>query len=390
MGTYIDLLRQPGVARVMGSQLLARSAYGMVSLGFIMFFVEKYNSYAIAGLALGAQTIGVGVSSPWLARRFGDWGVRQTLLGCSLATSSLFLILVLLAMEPWVAVALSLCVGLTSPPIQSAVRLTFDALVEAPKIPALFSFDAITQEIIWVVGPILATFLAATVSTAAPMYLMASVMLIGSLWFLSNPEVRVLKVEQSQRRMGGVLLNSSILWIVAIGTVLIGAFSGIEVGTVAALDRATAGVVLAAVSVGSIVGGIWLGHRVRTGRHLIGLTAMILVGYLVGMLFTNNVTVLIICMLLAGLGWAPSLSLLNQMIAKAVPSGEAVEAYGWLGTGQLIGYSAGAAVSGVSVDHIGPIGAFAVAAFLGFATVLTTLLSRNSLPQLEKVESEKS
>jgi MFS family permease len=47
------------------------------------------------------------------------------------------------------------------------------------------------------------------------------------------------------------------------------------------------------------------------------------------------------------------------------------EAYGWLGTGQLIGAAIGSAVAGFVIDDIGPVGGFYTA--VGFALAATVV-----------------
>jgi hypothetical protein len=52
--TYLDLLREPGAARVVASQLVARFPFGMLAIAYLVFVEQNYHSYTIAGLAIGA------------------------------------------------------------------------------------------------------------------------------------------------------------------------------------------------------------------------------------------------------------------------------------------------------------------------------------------------
>ena len=52
------------------------------------------------------------------------------------------------------------------------------------------------------------------------------------------------------------------------------------------------------------------------------------------------------------------------MTSASVKFSETAEAYGWVGTGQLIGAAAGSAIAGFLIDGVGPQGAYwAAAAF---------------------------
>jgi MFS family permease len=91
---------------------------------------------------------------------------------------------------PLVMIALAAMVGLTSPPIQAAVRTIYPTLVPRKQLTTLFSLDATAQEMIWVVGPLLATILAAQVSTGFAVLVMAVLQIFGAIMFLANREVK--------------------------------------------------------------------------------------------------------------------------------------------------------------------------------------------------------
>ena len=63
MATYMQVLSRPGVLRVVSSQLFARFPFGLMSLAFVLHIQQISGSYALAGLALGLETVGVAVES---------------------------------------------------------------------------------------------------------------------------------------------------------------------------------------------------------------------------------------------------------------------------------------------------------------------------------------
>jgi len=79
----------------------------------------------------------------------------------------------------------------------------------------------------------------------------------------------------------------------------------------------------------------------------------------------------------AGIGLAPALAVMFAMTAASVKFSETAEAYGWIGTGQLIGAAAGSAVAGFLIDGVGAIGAFwAGAAFAAVGVVVAAVCVR--------------
>lgn len=380
MKSYIELLKLPGVTRLMSSQLVGRFQYGLVSVAFLLFFHDKFDSYAVASIALAAETIGVGISSPILGRKFASWGIRKTILLCVLATALLQVLIITVEMDAWVAVALSGVMGFATPPLQQASRTTYDDLVGQKHIKTMFSFDAISQEAIWIIGPVLATVLFTQVSPAAPIWAMCFFNLFGGLWFLTHPAVKRVTLEQHEEKLGRVLKHSSLRWMMTLGALLVAGFSGVEIGTVGAVDAASAGLALAMFSIGSVIGGIAFGHKAHSKWAILKFAAIVVFGYSLVLISPANAIWLGFCWLVAGAGVAPMLGTLSHLISISLPPNQAAEAYGWMGTGQLIGYSAAASVCGFALEFGGATLTFIVAIILGLATVLAALASRNLLP----------
>lgn len=387
MKNYRDLLSHKGVVRVMSSQLLARFAFGMMSIGFVMHIQDTQGSYAIAGIALGAETVGAALSGPVLGRKIGVWGIRRVIGWTTVITSLSILAIALLKLPAIVVIVLALIVGLTSPPIQSATRTIYPTITPERHRQLMFSLDATIQELIWIVGPVLATVVAATFYPAATLILMAIIQVAGSVWFLSNREITGLKIPASSSRLGGVLKNRTVFSLVIIGTLLVGSFSGVEVGTVAILDLSSAGWVIASLSVGSMIGGFVMGPRARSKYALSKFMVLVVGGYLLAFVSPDNAWWLALCWFIAGLGIAPILGLLSVSVSRVLKMGDTAEAYGWITTGQLMGYSAGAAVAGIAIDTVSPESALLVSAICGVATLVAALTSVSVMP---KAESEKA
>jgi MFS family permease len=381
MSSQLAVLRYPGFARVISSQLLARFPFGMMSLGLVMHIEDMHDSYAVAGIALGAETIGAAISGPVLARWLSRFGTRPVILSSALIGAAALLILGTFWLTEIAVVLLALAVGLTSPPIQSAVRTIYPTLVKKKDLNTVYSLDATAQEIIWVIGPVAAALLAAGANTGFVVILMAITQVIGSLLFCANREVGQLRIDLPKGKVGSVLKNKLVFANAVVGLLMVGSFSGVEVGAVAILDKALAGLVLAALSVGSIVGGLLLGHRGKTKWALTKFLSIIAFGYAAVWLAPENAFWIGACFFVAGLGVAPAFGYLAAMIASSLKQSESAEAYGWINTGQLMGYSAGAALSGIAIDLISNVAAIWVSIVFAAATVLAAIMTSNLTPQ---------
>ena len=80
-----------------------------------------------------------------------------------------------------------------------------------------------------------------------------------------------------------------------------------------------------------------------------------------------NVWWISVTLFAAGIGIAPALAVGSAITTASVKFSDTAEAFGWVGTGQLIGAAAGSAIAGFLIDGAGSVGAFITA--IGFAAV---------------------
>ena len=389
MATYMQILSRPGVLRVVSSQLFARFPFGLMSLAFVLHIQQISGSYALAGMALGLETVGVAVSGPLLGRWMGGWGVRRTLLVSAGISATTIFVIGLAPLPAEVLAILCLVVGLSSPPIQSAVRTIYPMLVERKQMGTLYALDATLQEVIWIFGPVTATFIAAFTNTTVGIVVMGVIQIIGAIWFSSNREIRSVEIPKSKRRLGGVLRSRIVVSNAVIGALLIGSFSGVEIGTVAVFtDKATAGIIVGVLSLGSLLGGFLFGHRSRTRWALSRYLLVVFVGFAIVFIAPDSAIWVSIAWFIAGLGIAPALGLLGAIIGASVKTADAPEAYGWVGSGQMIGYAGAAAIAGFSIDLIAPEAALFVAVVMGAGAVIVALLSAKFTPVISNRDQE--
>jgi MFS family permease len=87
-------------------------------------------------------------------------------------------------------------------------------------------------------------------------------------------------------------------------------------------------------------------------------------------------------LLIAGIGIAPALAVIFAVVSSSVKFSDTAEAYGWVGTGQLIGAAIGSAIAGFLIDSNGAVGAFWAAAGFAFVGVLVPTVLRRWHPDL--------
>ncbi|QMU95950.1 MFS transporter [Microbacterium esteraromaticum] len=383
MAGYRDLLRTPGVARMIAAQLVARFPNGMTSLAILLHVEQQTGSYGAAGIVLAAASVGQAVAGPVTSRWMGAWGMRRvltlTLMVCVLAV--LCLALLPLSLPGYMVFAL--LAGLSTPPVQAAVRTIYPKLVNAGQLTPLFSLDASLQEIIWIVAPVVITVVSTQVGTVQGLLLVAAILVMGGAWFILSPEVGRVRIPRSRRAFGRVVLKPPVMLATVIGFLLIGACAAVEVGVVATFGHGglEAGLVLAVFSVGSLVGGLAFGH-IPIGPWAMARRLLIVTIGLGLTMVSLDIFWLGGTLVLAGVGIAPALAVLFAITTASVKFSETAEAFGWAGTGQLIGAAAGSAVAGILIDQSGPRGAYLAAALFALVGLAVSIVFVRAFPDL--------
>lgn len=390
MRTYIQLFRVPGVAAVVWSQLLARFAFGMQTITFAIHLHNKFHNYTVAGLAIGAATLGGAIASPILGRWVAVYGIRPVVLVTSFIAASCYLLIGFAPINESMAIGISLLLGLAQPPIQPAARTVYPTLIhDEAQRNTLYSVDAILQEVIWILGPVLATILIATINTFVPLVVMAVVQLVGAFWFGFLPQVHGAPIPRSRRRLGSVLRSRLVKVLIVINLLFVGSFSALEIGAVAAVGRSQAGYVIAMLSIGSVIGGLAFGHRARSPLALSKQLAVVLLGDLLIFFNATDPSWLAICLFISGIGVATAFATMGSIVGKAVQLDESTEVYGWIGSGQNFGYGAGAAIAGIVVDKLNSTTSFGVAAGLDFFALLVAIAAVSITPSFLTSKNEK-
>ena len=383
MSSYWTLLKTTGVARLIGAQLTARFPFGMLSLAFLIHIEALFDSYAAAGLVLAAMSIGQAIAGPLTSRLMGRLGMRPVLIATMVICTTAIVLMALLPIPVVGLMVIGFIAGLSMPPVQPAVRTIYPKVVNSRQLTPLFSLDASAQEIIWVLGPVIATFVAIQVSTTAGILLAAFFLVVGGVWFVALPEVGRVRIPRSRRKLGVVLKKPEVLLSTVVGFMLVAACAAVEAGVVAVFGHgsANAGWVLGIFAIGSLIGGLALGHIPIGPWALASRMLIVTVGLALAGLYLNFWW-LSAALLLAGIGIAPAFAVLFGIVSASVKFSDTAEAYGWVGTGQLIGAALGSAIAGFAIDHSGAGSAIYVAAGFAALGALIPALGRRWHPDL--------
>ena len=386
---FAELLRTPGLARVMVSQLAARLPAGMFSLGMLMHVEHVQGNYTSAGTVLAAFSIGMATAGPVITRQLNRYGTLPVLLTCLLVTTASLTPLVVFQLPLWAMTLLAAVAGATIPPVQPTVRTLYPKLVPQHLVTPLFSLDAALQEIIWVLGPVVITALVVYLGTVTALLVVIGIQLAGGMLFILVPAVRGLRIPRATGRFGKVLANLSVLLMTLASLLLIGSLAAMEAAVVAWCGEGSllGGIILAISALGSMIGGRAIGQRPISPWSLPARMLVMTLG-LVAAVLVSGFWGLALALFVAGLGTAPAVAAISSVIAGSVPFADTAEAYGWITTGQLIGAAVGSALAGIAIDSLGGgRGGMLASLAVGALAVLATAVFRNTQPDLRNTHS---
>ena len=377
MGLYIALLRVPEAARLLVGALLGRAQLGMASLAILLVVHEETGSFASAGLAVGVFGVAGAVFTPLLGRLVDRLGQVPVLAVCGAAQSLVFVMFAVGARHgasyPELVLIASLA-GAFLPPLSSCMRALWPDLVPDQKLrEAAYTLDAVSQELIWTLGPLLVAVLVAVASASTALVACAGLTAAGVAIFVTSPVARSWRPAVVRAPWIGALASRRIrLLLVCIAVASIGTgicqvaipAIGVEVGSAAA-----AGVLLGVWSLGSMLGGIAFGAvRWRSPIATRYAALYLLLGCAtVPLIWCRSMPSGLVFSLVAGLPLAALIGCQYTLVGEAAPAGTLTEAFAWNSAAAFGALAGGSAVGGWLVNHYGLAPAFTVAALTAVA-----------------------
>jgi predicted MFS family arabinose efflux permease len=387
---YFEVLRTRGVARLLFSQLAARFPTGMLAIGLLIHVEQRLGNYTSAGAVLAAFGIAQGIASPLGGRLMSRFGMRGVLVPTMLVCATALAVIALVPMATWLTAVVAFVAGLTVPPVSPAVRTVYPTLARGPKLVTLFSFDATLQEIVWIIGPLATIGIGAIWDPSITVLVAAVVLLAGSVWFASAPEIGLVKIPASPRRMGAVLRNPVVVIMAIVLMLALGIWGAIDASIVAHYghDSPITGAVLVVSAVGSFAGGLLTGNLPMRRSSLTARVLLAVVGVWFALLVAANPWLLSIALFIAGASCAPVIAVANASVSARVRFSDTAEAFGWLATALMLGSSLASALAGIVIDQVGAMGGMYVAAGFITAALMFTLATFRWHPDLRGADLE--
>jgi MFS family permease len=371
---YRQLLSDRRAVAFSVAGFVARLPVSMTGLGIVLLVSLTSGSFGRAGLLAAAYTVTAAVVAPMWGRAMDRFGQAVVLL-LTVSINMLSVALLVAAIElGWplpVSLAAAAGIGIGFALAGSAVRARWSLRLNGSALlHTAFALEAMIDEVIFIIGPILVTFLATAFHPALGISISAGIGLVGVVALAAQRSTQPPTRSSRPGHEGSTPFPWRVLLPLAISCGALGMiFGGMEVNIVAFAKEAGvlsyAGLILTAWSFGSLVAGavtgaiVWRASPARRFR----VSASLLALSLLPLPFVDNPVVVALLLVLSGMAIAPTLIASVGVTQSAVHQGRLTEALAWTSTGLAGGVAAGAAAVGYAIDSWGG----AQAGFVGVA-----------------------
>ncbi len=396
---YTEILRLPGTLKFTSFGFIARLPIAIEGLGIVLFVTEERGSYALAGVLTGLYALAGSVAQPLTGRMADVWGQRLLLTILATVQAALLILFVVSVNLSWstgVLILIAIALGASQPSIGGMVRARWATSVSvAAQVRTGFAIESLLDEVIFIVGPPVATFLALSIAGGAPLIASAILVFSGSLLLASQ---RRTEPARSRREVVRERMPVGPLLVIVCATGCLGiVFGALEIAFVAFADevgqRGMTGTLYVAYSLASLLAGLWFGarhYRATLTTQWRATCAGLMVATVL-LPFASTMPVLLVFSFIAGLAVSPSLIIGLTLVEKTMPMTRLTEALTWALSMIGVGMALASAVSGALVQEHGARAAFIVCAIGGVLAFMVTALGQPVLRKAEnRVASESS
>ncbi|MFJ9350197.1 MFS transporter [Streptomyces sp. NPDC101237] len=375
---YLEILRARHAVRLLTGTLVGRLPNATAALAIVLFVRAEGGTYSLAGGLAAAYGVANAVGQPVLGRWVDVHGQPRVQLPAAIASALAMAGFAFCGTDPLpLAYACVAAAGLCTPPLEGGLRALWPSVLgKEEQVHTAYAMDAVAQEVMFTVGPLLVTLCVSLWSAQAALLVVNAVGVLGALSVVVSAPSRAWRSAPREAHWLGALRSPGLL-------ALLGAFLfvGIALGsiTVASVPYAddhggdgVYGWMMAGLGLGALLGGTVYGSRQWRGEpavRLRGLVALLAVCYLPLMLMPSAVAMVLLTVV-AGVFLAPAIACAFVLVDRHAPRGTVTEAFSWLVTTFTVGSSVGTGLAGPVVEAGGALWGFAVPAVAGGVSLL--------------------
>jgi MFS family permease len=347
----------------------------MDSLALIFIVVAVSDSYAIAGALSATASVVIAFATPhWsrVADRIGQSSMLVRVIPVKVFAFCVFTILVLNEAPVWTWFVAIIVTEAFSVNTGGLVRRRWLHVLSPDKtstaedeqdrhlVNTAYSFEALMDEVVFILGPIIVTACATTIAPVAGIISGIIFLAVGVPLFVVQKDTEPPATPKREVDPHPAVIRNKRVQAVVVPTTLLGGFFGsIAIVTVAfAESRGQAGLsgVLLAIwaagsAVAAIINGVIKWRLTSASRFLIFLFVLTILS--IPMLFVHSITWLAVALFFNGFAIAPLVINAYGVAEGAVPPEQITETLTWVVAGMPMGGAISSALSGQIIDRFG-------------------------------------
>src|SRR6185312_1841910 len=144
---------------------IGRLPLSMVGLGSVLLVASKTHSYGLGGAVAAVGAVTAALAGPLIGRLADTFGQRRTLLPvlAIFVASGVAFIASAHGWPHWTLFVFAGVAGATIPPVSSMIRVRWTHLLRGShRLHTALSMESVVDEFVFIVGPVLVTFLSTT------------------------------------------------------------------------------------------------------------------------------------------------------------------------------------------------------------------------------------
>jgi MFS family permease len=383
---YAEILRARHAMRLLTGTLVGRLPNATAAIAIVLFIRAEGGTYTVAGALAAVYGVANAIGQPLLGRLVDLRGQPKVQLPAAVLSGLAMTLFAFTGTDsPAWAYGAVAAAGLFTPPLEGGLRALWPSVLpREEQVHTAYAMDAIAQEVMFTVGPLLVTVCVSLWSAQAALVVLNVIGVLGALSVVLSKPSREWRSAPREAHWLGALRSSGLLVLLAaflfiglaLGSITVAGLSYADENGGAGAD-AVYGWMMAALGLGALVGGSVYGARQWSGppeARLRRLVALLALFYLPLTLMPGPVAMVALTAV-AGVFLAPCIACAFIVVDRHAPRGTVTEAFSWLVTTFTVGASVGTAVAGPVVEWGGTRWGFAVPAATGALALLVLLVA---------------
>ena len=388
--TYRTILSNPGAPAFASAGLLARLPMAMFNISMILMVQIQYDSYQMAGRVAAIGTLVWALQTVPTARLTDRVGQRAAMIPLTaiFVVGASGAVWTAMTQGPEWLLWLSTALASISGPVGSLTRARWSHILHSDQdIQTAFALEGALDEVLFIGGPALATILATAVWAPLGLIVCTVGMVTGMTILLAQRSTEPPRRSDTGGGSLGLKVPVAVLAVTAIAGGLGLMFGAFDISAVAFADesglKSVSGLILAVLSLGSLLGGLWYGSRhwkAPLWKRTVIFAGLLAVGF--GLLgIAPNLLIFSVIGFFAGATVAPTITNVDSVVQRTVARDQITEGMAWVRIGIGIGVAGGALAAGILIQEYG---ARHGLWFAAGAAILTFLIALATVPLLKR------